>query len=228
MGTIIHVPDVRGWEAAYSYCRMTCNPRLPFIRQSDYSNRQKEFNWRLAYVIKDKRLGGQNFLSGRQALVVGPGPTPEEARLILTAFPELAGVRLVEWYKPNVEAIERNLGPDLTGRTEVYCADAANMDKIEKGSVHLVYMHSVIEDIEGYGTPVYPNKDKAIPQKVQDIFREIKRVLALGGFIFTLGTKHTPELEGFLKGLGFAIIPVIVKVEGKDVEIRDIWIKIRE
>lgn len=225
MGAILFMPEVRGWEMTISYCRMVPNPRLPFGRQTDYSNKEKAFTRRLNFVIKDK-LGGQDFLKGRHALVIGPGATPEEARLILKIYPELAKLLMVEWHGPNAVSIVKDLEPELADRTEVYCVDAANMQGIRDGSAHLVYMHSVIEDIVGYDTPAYPKDPKAIPQKIQDIFREIERVLAPGGFLFTLDTKHTQELEDFLGKLGLEVISVIDEVDGKDVEFRDIWRKV--
>lgn len=212
--TIIHRPAnnfVEAWKRADSYTRMRL--QQTFEIQTPYGKEWDGFAKHLGHVVRI--IGGER-LSGKQALIVGPGRTAEEAILIAGTLPGLGKIHLVEWsdeapetrkipcyelaeHLAQVEASQeeyRKIG--ICGKVEIHQADAVNMAGIDNDSIHLVYMRDVIEHIEGYEGAVYP---KGLPQKVLDIFREIKRVLVVGGHLLTMGTMPTLELDRYLNGV---------------------------
>ncbi len=201
---------VRGWQNATAYTLMKNKGKFEIV--SPYRDRWKDFTEelkRLAGVI------GVNSLAGKRALVVGPGRSQEEASLLL-ALPDIAEVCLVEWHPANfdylarrVAALEKEL-PEFE-KVKVFLADAVYMEGVDNGSVELVYMRDVIEHVENIEGQAYP---QAVPQKVKDIFREIKRVLATGGYLFTPGLEVKPNLEKELWQIG------LVRVQD------DIWRKV--
>lgn len=206
MGTIsvfrAKPPAREGWRTAFSYPYMRSRSPSPLEIKTPYRE-----NWQ-TYVQHLARLQsaiGPGKLEGKQALIIGPGSEPIEAGLVMGAFPKLAALHMADWHEPNIDKLEETLTQwaeqqPLYDRVKLHLSDAVNLEAIPAGSIHLVYMHRMIEYVEGWGGS-YP---ESVPQKILDIFRlGAKRVLVPGGFLFTLGLKVTPQLADALDTIGF-------------------------
>ena len=171
---------------------------------------------RLADVI------GKSKLIGQQALIIGP--EPDEALLLQRLFPGIKQLHLVEWHEPKLDYLEQVLTgwqekyPQFA-KAQLHLADAVNMEGIPTGAVQLVHMHQVVEFIEDQEGLMTPSR---VPVKVLDVFREIKRVLAPDGHLFTLESKIDGRLESSLYDMGFE------RVRGNLLVLQsDIWRKTR-
>jgi hypothetical protein len=167
-------------------------------------------NWQR--FVKDferlRKVVGEKYLDGKEALIIGPGPTPEEAYLLLEFFPGLSRLHLVDWHEPNIRSLEVNLDALAGGdrkyeRVKLHLADAVNMAGLRPGSIHLVYLHQVVEHMEVLNGSTYP---AIVTQKMLDTFREAGRVLVPSGKIFTLDTEITEGLEKALAPMGITAI----------------------
>lgn len=190
----VYRAKARGWEDSFSYGRMKYNPNKPLENGLDY---RKSWEKYVRVYVRLQQTIGAGFLNDRQALIIGPGRDPIEAGLLFGSFPRIARLHVLDWQKENVDGLEVTLTQwseqyPQYGRTKLYLSDAANMEDISAGSIHLVQVNNVLQHIEGpVGQP---------PQKVIDILREFRRVLAPEGYLFILG-KAPSEL---LRRSGFA------------------------
>lgn len=202
----IHGAMFRSWLADPAYTRMrSFGVSTPYRGDPEYYQ---------AHFERLMRVVGPANLDRKEALIIGPGLSPDEAALVLQAFPGLSKLHLVDWHEQNIEYLEgvftawEQDHPEYR-KTELHLADAANIESLTKGSVRLVYMHQVIEDL-------LQDLDYVL-----DVFREIKRVLMDGGILFTLETKIEGKLESDLYDMGFARVQISIgKTHG------DIWRKV--
>jgi len=192
---------VRGWEGAFAYARMRNHPQNLLETTSAYRERWVEYTQK--YVVLEQALGA-GFLDDRQALIIGPGADPTETGLLFGAFPKLARLHLLDWHKPNIDRLEEILTQwadqqPQYGRVKLHLSDAVNMEEISASTLHLVQVNNVLQFVEG----VDGSLPQVMPQKVLDILREVKRVLAPQSYLFMLGTEESPTLSAAFTYLGF-------------------------
>jgi len=192
---------VRGWEGAFAYARMRNHPQNLLETTSDYRKRWVEYTQK--YVVLEQALGA-GYLNDRQALIIGPGADPTETGLLFGAFPKLARLHLLDWHEPNIDRLEEILTQwaeqqPQYGRVKLHLSDAVNMEEISASTLHLVQVNNVLQFVEG----VDGSLPQVMPQKVLDILREVKRVLAPQSYLFMLGTEGSSRLSSALESLGF-------------------------
>lgn len=187
----IHRAMFRTWEIDPAYSRMrSFEVRTPYREQLPKYTAQFE---RLREVVKVEAL------NGKEALIVGPGLSPDEAVFVLGTYPGLIKLHLVDWHEPNIKYLERVFtdwekeNPEYR-KTELHVADAACIETISNDSVGLVFMHQVIESLDYL-------------DHVVEIFKEMRRVLAGGGVLFTLGSRIDERLKTHLNNMGFVRVP---------------------
>ena len=187
----IHRAMFRTWEIDPAYTRMRS-----FEVRTPYRERIQQYTVhfeRLREALKVEAL------DGKEALIVGPGLSPDEAVFILGTYPGLSKLHLVDWHEPNIEYLKGvftdwEKGCPEYRKTELHVADAACIETLPNASVRLVFMHQVIESLDYL-------------DHVVEIFKEMRRVLAGGGVLFTLGSRIDERLEKHLNDTGFARVP---------------------
>lgn len=192
---------VRGWEGSFAYCRMRGHEQKPLGTNAPYRKHLEEYAKK--YVALQQALGPE-YLNDRQALIVGPGVDPAEASLLFTVFPNLARLHLLDWHEPNIDQLHKTLTQwaeqkPQYGRVKLHLSDAVNMDDVSASTLHLVQVNNVLQFVEG----VDGSLPKALPLKVLDILREVKRVLVLEGYLFMLDTEESRPLSAALISFGF-------------------------
>lgn len=113
-----------------------------------------------------------NFLSKKEALIIGMGYNIDEANLILQRFKDLERIHIVEWDRSKIKFLKKYFNKNQ--KVKVYFADAQNLSFIADGKIKLVYFSGVL-DLHNYGC-----------RCDLKIIREIYRVLAEDGLAVSL------------------------------------------
>jgi|GEM_PF-3042292 len=85
----------------------------------------------------------ENFLTQKEALIIGMGNNFEEAELILELFPGVKKIHIVEWDQKNVENIVKYFKENQ--KIVVHYADAEEMFFLSNGQITLAYFNGVLD-----------------------------------------------------------------------------------
>jgi hypothetical protein len=116
--------------------------------------------------------------SGAEVVLLNPGPNVVEVMGIVSRFPEIKCLHIIESCEANLDAIRSELQKEVghRGLPEMagYVTDLSNLPEALEGRCELVVEINVVD----------PKADKLFRQ---DAVRQISRLLKLGGFFYSAG-----------------------------------------